>query len=361
MRIQLSSLAAYAVCCGSFGLFGTTVCMSEEAASSLKVASPLVALALHGPNISSWVLAPIDQRVPVEIRQNVTLLREEVLDEGKLTPIASLDCYRAAHKYCEIVVASLDERNAMLLKAGYRAVQSQVPSPATNQALNSRRNYQMSWPQYYREADQRADLLRVAEEADRQRLKMALQESKREWASRVNAIRPAIDGAYASLRALLRNAGVSVPVKSEFASSAEEPPRSTSEPEVGDSEGLPVLVPANSVNGYPLGEIEKGETIILKYVSGLWKSHGGIATESPDDEKMRYDGKNVLVLAEWSGSPSESGPIIAVVPPGTSRNPFRFTAGETYPNVVLRIHSNSERAENPGQVMYRLTRVPADR
>jgi len=45
------------------------------------------------PNAIEWVLAPLEQAVPGDIRQNLTFLREDLLDEGE-TPKASPDAYK---------------------------------------------------------------------------------------------------------------------------------------------------------------------------------------------------------------------------------------------------------------------------
>lgn len=171
-------------------------------------APALQVLSQQGPNLSSWVLAPIDRSIPDAIRQNVTFLREDLIDEGKSQPKASLEAYRVAHQLCSSLIAALDEREKMLLKAGYRAVQANVVTPATNQALEARRNYLMSWPQYEREVQQRNDLLRVVEAADRRKVELALQDMKLEWAKRVEPLRNNLDVLYVKLRAALRDSGV---------------------------------------------------------------------------------------------------------------------------------------------------------
>ena len=164
----------------------------------------LQVLSQQGPNLSAWALAPIEQSIPDAIRQNITFLREDIVDEGKTKPQASLEAYRAAYQYCSTIIAVLDEREKMLLKAGYRAVQANVLTPATNQALEARRNYLMSWPQYEREVQQRSDLLRVNEAADKRKVELALQDMKLDWAKRVGALRANLDAIYTKLRAALR-------------------------------------------------------------------------------------------------------------------------------------------------------------
>lgn len=165
---------------------------------------PLQVLSQQGPNLSAWVLAPIDRSIPDAIRQNITFLREDLLDEGKTKPQASLEAYRVAYQFCSSLIAALDEREKMLLKAGYRAVQANVITPATNQALEARRNYLMSWPQYEREVQQRNELLRVAEATDRRKVELVLQELKIEWSKRTEPLRANLDTLYVKFRATLR-------------------------------------------------------------------------------------------------------------------------------------------------------------
>ena len=165
------------------------------------------ALQVHSqqePNLSAWALAPIEQSIPDAIRQNIIFLREDLLDEGKTKPKASLDAYRLAYQLCVSLISALDEREKMLLKAGYRAIQANVVTPATNQALEARRNYLMSWPQYEREVQQRSDLLRVNEAADKRKVELALQDMKLDWAKRVGELRANLDALYIKLRAAVR-------------------------------------------------------------------------------------------------------------------------------------------------------------
>ncbi|MBE2287225.1 MAG: DUF1080 domain-containing protein, partial [Prosthecobacter sp.] len=37
----------------------------------------------QGPNATEWALTPLDEAIPADIRQNLTFLREDLLDEGK--------------------------------------------------------------------------------------------------------------------------------------------------------------------------------------------------------------------------------------------------------------------------------------
>ena len=115
------------------------------------------------PNASAWVLAPLDEGVPPNVRQNLTYLREDLLDEYKEKPKASQEAYKLAHQLCSTMISALDERDQTLVRAGFRAVQADAnASISGNQTLNARRNYMMSWPQYAREESQRAELRNAA-------------------------------------------------------------------------------------------------------------------------------------------------------------------------------------------------------
>lgn len=153
------------------------------------------------PNASAWVLAPLNESVPPNVRQNLTYLREDLLDEYKQKPKASQDSYRAAHQLCSTMIAALDERDQTLVRAGFRAVQADAnASTSGNQALNARRNYMMSWPQYAREESQRAEL-RSAVANQSQVMK---EQPKVEWSNRTASLRKTLDDLYAQFREALR-------------------------------------------------------------------------------------------------------------------------------------------------------------
>jgi hypothetical protein len=119
---------------------------------------------------------------------------------------------------------------------------------------------------------------------------------------------------------------------------------------VAATQGAEVIIPANSPNGLRLGSVKRGDSITLQYVSGLWKAHGGIATENPDSAKAKDDDR--LVIAEPANENGDPGKVIWVVPADTATQPTTYSFQTTREDVVLRIHSNSQRKENPGHVTY---------
>lgn len=158
------------------------------------------------PNASEWVLAALDEGVPPNVRQNLTYLREDLLDEYKQKPRAGQDAYRAAHQLCTAMIAALDEREQTLVTAGYRSAQADANQKTSTQALDARRNYMMSWPQYQREQSQRTALRQQqGAEAD-----VKKQSIKVDWANRTAAVRKTLDTLYAQFREALRQ---SPPVK----------------------------------------------------------------------------------------------------------------------------------------------------
>jgi hypothetical protein len=154
----------------------------------------------QAPNAIEWTLAPLEQAVPGDIRQNLTFLREDLLDEGKQQPKASADAYTLAAQLCQTVLAALEERNQTLARAGFRAVEAQARTGVSSQALEARRNYKMSWPQFAREESQRAELKSQALAG----ATVMAERPKLEWSQRTAALRTQLDQLYAKFREALR-------------------------------------------------------------------------------------------------------------------------------------------------------------
>jgi hypothetical protein len=158
-------------------------------------------LKAQAPNSMKWVLAPLDEAVPSDIRQNLTLLREDLVDEGKSTKAAApTTAYSAAWQLCQALLAALDERDRARVAAGYRDAQAAANQTNTNQALNARRNYMMSWPQYAREGDQRSELQRQSAN----RTALASEAQKVAWATQSAKLRLNLDTLYARFREAMR-------------------------------------------------------------------------------------------------------------------------------------------------------------
>lgn len=157
-------------------------------------------LSLQGLNAAAWVLAPLDRAIPADVRQNISFLREDLLDEATRSPKAAPDAYRRAAQLCDTMIAVLDERDRALARAGFRAVEATARVKVSSQALEARRNYKMSWPQFQREEQQRAELKTQAlSEAE-----LVKERPKLEWTQRAEQIRPVLDTLYRQFRDALR-------------------------------------------------------------------------------------------------------------------------------------------------------------
>jgi hypothetical protein len=154
----------------------------------------------QAPNAIEWALAPLDQAVPGDIRQNLTFLREDVLDEAQLKPKTARESYALGSQICNALLAIFEERNQTLVRAGFRAVEANTRTGVSSQALEARRNYMMSWTQYSREESQRAELKSQAVN----NAAVIAERPKMEWVGRTTAYRKNLDSLYARFRASLR-------------------------------------------------------------------------------------------------------------------------------------------------------------
>jgi len=154
----------------------------------------------QGPNAVEWALAPLEEPIPPNIRQNLTYLREDLLDEAKAGPKAPAEAYRLGSDYCDKILAALRLREQARVQAGYRAAQADADIKVTNSQLDARRNYQMSWPQYHREESQRAAL----REQESNKADLKKEKVKVEWSARADQMRGALDAGYRQLRESMR-------------------------------------------------------------------------------------------------------------------------------------------------------------
>lgn len=177
---------------------GTALPPPRPPASSQQ--SSVSTLSQQAPNAITWALAPLEQSVPDDIRQSLTYLREDLLDEGKLATNTQANAYNRGYQLCNNLIAALDEREKTAVRAGYRAAQADANIRVTSQALEARRNYKMSWPQYAREQSQRSEIQRQQNSGS-----ALIKESvKVEWSNRASVLRRTLDDLYAKYREDLR-------------------------------------------------------------------------------------------------------------------------------------------------------------
>jgi hypothetical protein len=124
---------------------------------------------------------------------------------------------------------------------------------------------------------------------------------------------------------------------------------------------IEATIPANSPDGFPIGDVRKGTRISLQYKSGKWKSWGVIPTENPDKEKIN-GGDVCRVVIALPSKDGKGGEVLALVPPNTSEHPFFFEAPSDYPALVLRINdADNSFTSNPGSVEYAVKILPPAR
>jgi len=162
--------------------------------------SPLQVLAAEGPNASHWAVAPLEQPLAPNIRQNLTFLKEDLIDEAKTKPVGTPVAYNAAYRLCVGLIAALDERDLALAHAGLRSAQANNNQVLTSQSLEARRNYMFSWPQYARTLDERAAL----EKQGTNNVKVANEQLRVEWAQRGAVLAKTFDSMYSQFREALR-------------------------------------------------------------------------------------------------------------------------------------------------------------
>ncbi|MEN3942290.1 hypothetical protein WJU23_13410 [Prosthecobacter sp. SYSU 5D2] len=113
------------------------------------------------------------------------------------------------------------------------------------------------------------------------------------------------------------------------------------------------VVPANSPEGFKLGNLRKGDVITLSYLSGQWKNDGMYPSDNPDAEKTERGDKTRLAITE-SPVNGKPGPIIKPVPPLTQSKPFTYVVQTSRNNVILRIQYGGENPKAPGAVSYKV-------
>lgn len=161
--------------------------------------NPLDLLAQEGSNMIAWVTSPLNVDIPDNFRANISLLREDLLD-GHAKGSASPEIYQSAVELCSNLMACIDKKEKQQIDAKLRVAQAKQRSPLSNQALEARRNYLMSWPQYERENRQREVL--SEEKADTTVVKAS--ELELEWIETAGKLRKALDVKYSAYRAALR-------------------------------------------------------------------------------------------------------------------------------------------------------------
>ncbi len=140
----------------------------------------------------------------------------------------------------------------------------------------------------------------------------------------------------------LRSQGEAEPMTSDTMSEANRP---VSSPLVS-YDFKPVKITAKAPIGYVVGPMNTGDVLKLRYVSGKWKSWGGLATESPD--AVSPAGGDKCRLAICSAKGNEMPQTLTIVPGQTQDNAYTWTADQKYSKVILQINdTDGDFAANP--------------
>jgi hypothetical protein len=187
-------------------LLAASLANAQPAAPENPAVAPdnLDTLAQQAPNAVAWVLAPLDAAVAPDIRQNLTYLREALLDEAAKKPAAIPDAYKIGEQVCDAMIGALDERDRTRARAGFRAVEARTRTGVSSEALDARRTSspgkRMTWPVFDREQAQRDELKNQAVN----KAAVIAERPKLEWSQRADQIRPALDALYKQFREALR-------------------------------------------------------------------------------------------------------------------------------------------------------------
>jgi DNA-binding beta-propeller fold protein YncE len=120
-----------------------------------------------------------------------------------------------------------------------------------------------------------------------------------------------------------------------------------------------IAISSKHEHGYLIGPVQKGEKVVLRYVSGKWKAWGKYATESPDQESPESGDRCRLAICDATDNGRLR--VLDIVPAGTVNKPFEWLANAPYKKLVLRINDNDgDFASNADAgVRYILRIVPA--
>jgi hypothetical protein len=166
-------------------------------------AHPLDVLSSQAPNAIAWLTSSLEVPLPRELRENISVLREDILDKGTDDP-ASKAAYNAAAVLCKAMMTAIDYRETSQAGANLQVSKAKADAPMSNQALEARRNYLMSWPQYEREVQQREVLEKKQTAAE----DVELQAARAKWTEKAVILRKNLDQLYQSFRTAKRSMAI---------------------------------------------------------------------------------------------------------------------------------------------------------
>jgi hypothetical protein len=102
------------------------------------------------------------------------------------------------------MMTAIDYRETSQAGANLQVSKAKADAPMSNQALEARRNYLMSWPQYEREVQQREVLEKKQTAAE----DVELQAARAKWTEKAVILRKNLDQLYQSFRTAKRSMAI---------------------------------------------------------------------------------------------------------------------------------------------------------
>lgn len=138
------------------------------------------------------VFGPLDKPVPTSMREYISDLRENLLDECAKQPVASSRAYDLGSRFCNALISAFDEREALAARLRNNAPGHLAGKPTTTKD-------HPHWVDYERE---RAEA-RAATHDNKLETAFA-KNNKLQWATRAEVLRKNLDASYALFRQAAR-------------------------------------------------------------------------------------------------------------------------------------------------------------
>lgn len=168
----------------------------KSAAEDKAAASAIDFVATVGPQMNETVLSPLDAKLNKDVRPDLLLLRNDLLDEAKASPVASPDAYQAAIRLADLWLAALNERESRRGTLGGTAPPSTDLSGSKKTTLHYRRDI-LTFRREKNEA-------KAAKAKGKKTQAFFDDASRNNWRLRADVLRPGMERQYSAFRELLR-------------------------------------------------------------------------------------------------------------------------------------------------------------
>lgn len=169
---------------------------TEEVVPATTAKNQIEFVAEIGTSMTNAVLAPLEVKFNRNVRPDLITLRDNLLDEAKEKPAASLDTYKSAVRLTDSWLSALEERDNRCASLGMSA-------PPTADLAHSKKTTLHFWDDiltFQRE-------LKDAQEkqaTDKQKQAFFKDADKNNWRLRTEVLRPNLEKLYSQFRELRR-------------------------------------------------------------------------------------------------------------------------------------------------------------